>query len=115
MLKKYRTSLLIIRLSKAIGLMILIGFIVLGLASFLMNQAPVITQMSLFFAAFKWWFLIGHGLFYGVFYYAWPRWVVFVAHRKGVTPGCAQLKQAIQARVYLIGALIVFELLMLLR
>ncbi len=115
MLKKYSTSIVIIRLSKLIGLALLTSFLLLSLAPILIRHTHELASIQVFLLKFKWLFLVSHGLFYIALYGLWPKLVLLVAKQQRVTPSSDQLKQAIQSRVFVIAVLLMFELLNVLR
>ena len=114
MLKKQMTS-SIVRLMKWTLLAFFVSVIAVILGHFLLDNGHAFKDVNLFFSQFKWLFLIWHGLFYAVLYLAWPKMVLFVSHRQQVKPNPIQINRAIQARIYLVGVLLVFELLNVLR
>ena len=114
MLKK-QITLSILRLMKGILLAILVALIAVILGRALLNSGHAFKDLNLFFSQFKWLFLIWHGLFYAGLYLAWPKLVLFISHRQQVKPNPIQINRAIQARIYLVGVLLVFELLNVLR
>ena len=114
MLKKQGSS-SIVRLMKWAVLALFMSVLAGILGRALLNSGHAFKDLNLFFSQFKWLFLIWHGLFYAVLYLAWPKLVLFVSHRQQVKPNPIQINRAIQARIYLVGVLLVFELLNLLR
>ncbi len=114
MLKKQGSS-FIVRLMKWAALALFMSVLAGILGRTLLNSGHAFKDLNVFFSQFKGVFLIWHVLFYVVCYFAWPRLVLFVSNRQHARPNPIQMKRAIQARIYLVGVLLVFEGLNLLR
>ena len=114
MLKKQKIQ-SIVCLLKWILPALLMSFLAGVLGRVLLNNGHAFHNINLFFSQFKGLFLMWHGLFYACLYLAWPKLVLLVSHRQQVIPNPIQINRAIQARIYLVGVLLVFELLNLLR
>lgn len=56
-----------------------------------------------------------HGFFYAVLYFVWPFLINLLSQKQASPPGEEQLRAALNARLYLIGAFVIFEVLNLLR
>lgn len=104
MLRKYAKYSIIILIQ-------LMGIVTLTLciAPYFLNHRNNLNQWHDFFDRFQGAFLVGHGLFYMALYCSWPHLIHFLAKRQDIP------KQAMQARYYLIGTFLLFELLTLLR
>ena len=108
MLRKH-TKNLIIALFQITG----IAIATLACATLMLNHTNNLNQWHGFFTRFHSVFLIIHSLFYIAIYCLWPKLVNLLAYQQQSTPN--QIKKAMHARYYLIGAFLIFELLNLLR
>ena len=106
MLKKYARYSIVV-LIQLTGLAILTIFI----ATLMLNHTSSINHWHDFFTRFHVVFLIMHSLFYIALYCLWPGLIRLLAQQ----PNLEQINTAMRARYYLIGALLIFELLNLLR
>lgn len=84
----------------------------------LLLLAPQLIQFSSelgtindFFKAHQIGFLLCHMLFYLALYWAWPKLITGMINRRRDELDEAQIKLALQAKYYLLAALIFFELL----
>lgn len=89
--------------------------LILCIAPLLLENTSTFSNWREHFAHFKWFFLFIHTIFYALIFFAWPHLVSLYARKQEKPPNTLQLKLAIKARWYLVGALVVFELLNLLR
>ena len=110
MLKKH-SKLFIIALFQITGIAILI----LACATLMLNQTGNINHWRDFFTRFHSTFVIIHSLFYIAIYCLWPYLINMLAYRQPEPPTPKQIKKAMHARYYLIGAFLIIELLNLLR
>ncbi|MBA2650293.1 MAG: hypothetical protein H0U75_12025 [Legionella sp.] len=86
------------------------------LVALLFLLAPQFLQYSIelntanhFFQAHQMSFLIFHGLFYLALYWVWPKLITVLVGQNKLNE--SQIKMILQARVYLLAALVTFELL----
>ncbi len=114
MLKKKSLS-FILRLIKWILPVVFIILFSVALGNHLLNNGNTFKKIDAFFLQFKYLFFIWHGVFYAFLYWIWPKLILFISNQQKSTPNSVQVRCAIQARGYLIGILLVFELLNLLR
>ncbi|KTD18258.1 hypothetical protein Ljor_2564 [Legionella jordanis] len=97
----------IIGISKFILPVVLLLF----LAPQLMRFSTEISSMNDFFKIHQVGFLLCHMLFYIALYWAWPKLITGMVNRRQDELDEAQIKLALQAKYYLLAALIFFELL----
>ncbi|HAT8866571.1 TPA: hypothetical protein OUZ96_000386 [Legionella pneumophila] len=102
-----RISQFIIGISKTVVPVVLI----LLLAPQLIRFTSELNSTSHFFQNHQIHFLILHGLFYLALYGCWPRLITVLINRCHYEISDSQIKLALQARNYLLAALIFFELL----
>ena len=102
-----RISQFIIGISKTVLPVVLI----LLLAPQLIRFSSELNSASHFFQAHKINFLILHSLFYLALYWYWPKLITALRSRCHHEISDSQIKLALQARNYLLAALIFFELL----
>ena len=75
----------------------------------LLHFSPQIIQANKFFHYHQCSFLLVHGLFYLAFYYCWPRIIYFLVKRSNHLITQEQLHCALNAKWYLLTALVFFE------
>ncbi|AOU64467.1 hypothetical protein [Legionella pneumophila] len=85
--------------------------LLLLLAPFLIQFSTELSTMNDFFKTHQIGFLICHTLFYLAFYWAWPKLITGIVNQRQHELDEAQIKLALQAKYYLLAALILFELL----
>ncbi len=85
------------------------------LTPYLLSKADNLNRIQTLLANWHLTFLIMHGLFYCVLFYAWPLVVKRLCHHRGISFNSREYKEALSARWYLLSAFILFELLMLWR
>ncbi|HAT9022102.1 TPA: hypothetical protein JBB12_10485 [Legionella pneumophila subsp. pneumophila] len=85
--------------------------LLLLLAPQLMRFSTEFSSMNDFFKTHQIGFLRCHMLFYLVLYWAWPKLITSMVNRRPHELDEVQIKLALQAKYYLIAALIFFELL----
>jgi len=85
--------------------------LLLILAPQLMRFSTELNSMNDFFKAHQIGFLFCHMLFYLALYWAWPKLITGMVNRRQDELDEAQIKLALQAKYYLLSALIFFELL----
>ena len=110
MLKKYLTS----------SIIVLIQFIVLAaiaatITPLLFQNSNSLKQVNTYFILYQTTFLLGHSLFYMLFYLSWPTLVKRIAADRSIKPEHHQIDKAIQIRNYLIAIFASIELINLLR
>ncbi|EHL30503.1 hypothetical protein [Legionella drancourtii] len=110
MLKKFLKPTIIV-VVQLILLLILIAVI----SPLLLKNANSLNQLGQLIRSFKGYFLFMHGLFYASLYFLWPYLVQTILRKQVVLPTEAQLAQALKGRIYLVGILVLLELLNLLR
>lgn len=110
MLKKYLSSSIIVLFQ-----FILLGLLISICAPLLLKNNYFAQHMNLFLIHYQSIFLIGHLLFYLVFYVSWPRVVTFIATSQSDTPSTTQINKAIQVRLYLLAIFLSIELINFLR
>lgn len=110
MLKRYLSSSIIVLCQ-----FILLGIIISLCAPLLLQNSNLAQHMSIFLTRYQTIFLVSHGLFYLAFYVSWPRIVKFLAVSQPETPQAAQIKKAIQIRIYLLAIFLSIELINILR
>lgn len=86
--------------------------LLLLLAPQLMRFSIEISSMNDFLKIHHVGFLLCHMLFYIALYWAWPKLITSMINRRQDELDEAQIKVALQAKYYLLAALIFFELLM---
>ena len=110
MLKKFlRPSIIVV-----IQLILLVILIAI-LAPFLLKNTDSVNHFRQLVQHYKWTLLLTHGLFYAVLYFVWPIFINVLRQKQATPPNEQQLRFALNARLYLIGTFVVFELLNLLR
>ncbi|MFT4059660.1 MAG: hypothetical protein QM652_08940 [Legionella sp.] len=102
-----RISQFIISISKTLLPVVLI----LLLAPQFIRFSSKLNSTSHFFQNYQIHFLILHSLFYLALYWCWPRLITVLLNRCHHEISDFQIKVALQARNYLLAALIFFELL----
>lgn len=102
-----RISQFIIGISKTVLPVVLI----LLLAPQLIRFSSELNSANHFFQAHQINFLIFHSLFYLILYWCWPKLINVLSNRCHHEINDSQIKLALQARNYLLAALIFFELL----
>ena len=107
MLRKY-TIIVILQL---IGLAI----ITLLIVPIMIAHAGSLNRWHDFFTHCYRLFFIGHLLFYGALYFAWPHFISVLANRQKEHPSQKQINNAMRARYFLIASFLLIELLNLLR
>lgn len=107
MLKKH-TRHFIIALFQTTG----IAIAILACATLMLNHTSNLNQWRDFFTRCHSTFLIIHSLFYIAIYCLWPNLINLLAYQQ---PTPNQIKKAMHARYYLIGAFLIIELLNVLR
>lgn len=110
MLKKYLKSTIIVLLQFALP-----GMLLLLLAPVFLKKIHSENQWQYFLSHYQPWFFLGHILFYLMLFFLWPYGVQYLIHRQSQPPFEQHIKTAIHARIYLIAALFIFELLIWLR
>lgn len=85
--------------------------LLLLLAAQLMRFSTELSIINDFFKNHQIGFLLGHMLFYLALYWAWPKLITGMINRCQDELDEAQIKLALQAKYYLLAALILFELL----
>lgn len=106
MLKKFLKP-FIIGAIQVLLLLILIAWFV----PFLLKNTESVNQLKHLLHHYQGYFLIAHGLFYVALYYLWPSFIQHMVQKQTTPPTEGQLKKALNARLYLIGLFILFELL----
>jgi uncharacterized membrane protein YbhN (UPF0104 family) len=109
MLKKFLKPLIIVAV-QVILLLILMAFI----TPLLLKNTESVNQFNHVFQHYKWFFLIAHGVCYAALYCLWPFLIQLIIRKQSIPPTEQQLKQAMNARLYLLALFILFELLHLL-
>ena len=110
MLRKYaKTSIIVVIQLFAWSILLLL------ITPFLIQQRNHLADWHNFFESKHTLFFLSHGLFYVSLYIAWPHVIHFLAHREITKPSAQQIKNALGARYYLLGAFLLFELLNLMR
>ena len=110
MLKKFlRPSIIVV--IQLILLVILIAII----TPFLLKNTDSLNHLRQLVQHYKWPLLMTHGLFYAALYFLWPLLINLLSQKQAMPPREEQLKFALNARLYLIGIFILFEVLNLLR
>ncbi|BCZ97747.1 hypothetical protein SCZ71_12755 [Legionella pneumophila serogroup 1] len=89
--------------------------LLLLLAPQLMRFSTEFSSMNDFFKTHQICFLLYHMLFYLALYWAWPKLITGMVNRRQHELDEAQIKLAVQARGYLLTALVFFELMVLWR
>lgn len=110
MLKKYLSSSIIVLFQ-----FILLGIVIALCAPLLVQNSNLAQHINIFLTRYQPIFLLIHSLFYLAFYVLWPRIVKFIAVSQPETPQAAQIKKAIQIRIYLLAIFLSIELINLLR
>ncbi|MCW8443098.1 hypothetical protein OQJ05_03400 [Fluoribacter gormanii] len=85
--------------------------LLLLLAPQLTRFSTEISSMNNFFKIYQVGFLLCHMLFYLALYWAWPKLITGMINRRQDELDETQIKLALQAKYYLLTALIFFELL----
>lgn len=85
------------------------------LTPYILNSTHKLTNIQGFLRNWDTFFLVIHGLFYCLLYFAWPTLVKRLCKNKTIEVNGIEYKQAVDARWYLLSAFILFELLMLWR
>lgn len=85
--------------------------LLLLLAPLLLQFSSEFGEANHFFQIHQVSFLIFHLLFYLVLFWGWPKLVFHLAHRNENELDVSQIKLALQARYYLLAALVLLELL----
>lgn len=110
MLKKFLQPSIIVAIQ-----LILLAILIVCITPFLLRNTDSLNQFREFVQHFKWALLMTHGLFYAALYYAWPLFINLVSQKQASPPSAQQRRCALTARLYLIGAFVIFEVLHLLR
>ncbi len=110
MLKKYLSSSIIVLFQ-----FILLGIVIVICAPLLLQNSNLAQHINIFLTHYQPIFLVSHGLFYLAFYVSWPKVVKFIAVSQPETPHAAQIKKAIQIRIYLLAIFLSIELINFLR
>ena len=106
MIKKYvRRSIIAIM---QWGLLLVLALL---LATLMLHHTNQINNGRDFLQSHHAFFLIVHMLFYIALFIAWPRMIRLLAKYQTELPTLAQMKKALHARYYLIGAFLLIELL----
>ena len=92
-----------------------IAILMLLIAPLLLKNTGSLNHWHEFFIHFQVLFFLSHALFYIVLYCSWPRIFQSLANRQPEPPSVKQIRVAMQARNYLIGTFLLFELLNLVR
>ncbi|WP_256593820.1 hypothetical protein [Legionella feeleii] len=82
---------------------------------FLLRNTDSLNQFRQLVQHFKWPLLLIHVLFYAALYGAWPFLINLLRQKHACSPDEGQLRCALNVRLYLIGAFVIFEVLNLLR
>jgi hypothetical protein len=93
----------------------LLAILMVFITPLLLKNTDSWNHLHKVFQHFKWVLLILHLLFYAALYYLWPLGIKRICQKQIPTPNKAQMKCALNARFYLIGVFILFEILNLLR
>lgn len=110
MLKKFLRPTIIVA-AQVILLLILMTF----LTPLLIKNSSSLIRFHQLLQNYKWFFLIIHGIGYMALYFFWPFLIQLIVRKQITMPDEGQLTQALNARLYLIGLFVLFELLHLLR
>ena len=110
MLKKYLKSSIIVLIQIAV-----LAVLAALLVPLLLSNTDSFNHSRTFFAHYKFVFLFIHGAFYLALYFLWPLWVRLLVNRNPNKVSLTQIEKALNARTYLVGALLTFELLHFLR
>lgn len=110
MLKKYLRSTIIV-ITQAI-LPITALFL---LAPYLLQRTENLQKLQVFLSDWNLLFLSIHALFYCLIFFMWPAFIRHLCRRRQIKINASELKQAIDARCYLLSAFILLELFMLWR
>lgn len=94
---------------------VLLALLIFCLAPVFLENTNILNHWRIHFQHLKWLFLSFHGTFYVCIWFGWPLLVRLIVSKRECQPSDTQFKIAIQARYYLIGALIILEALSLLR
>ncbi|PJE14459.1 hypothetical protein [Legionella sp.] len=94
---------------------ILLVILILCITPFLLQNADSLNHFRQVISHFKWPLLIIHGFFYTLLYFLWPLLINVLSRQQATPPSDEQRRGALNARLYLIGAFIIFECLNLLR
>ncbi|HHF0529624.1 hypothetical protein [Legionella waltersii] len=110
MLKKFLRPSIIVAIQ-----LILLAILIICITPFLLRNTDSLNHFRQLVQHFKWALLMIHGLFYAVLYFAWPFLINLLSQKQASSPSEEQLRCALNARFYLIGAFVIFEVLNLLR
>lgn len=110
MLKKFLRPSIIVAIQ-----LILLAILIVCITPFLLRNTDSLNHFRQLVQHFKWALLMAHGLFYAVLYFAWPFLINLLSQKHASSPSEEQLRCALNARIYLIGAFVIFEVLNLLR
>ena len=110
MLKKFLRPSIIVVIQ-----VILLAILIACITPFLLRNTDSLNQFRQLIQHLKWALLITHGLFYAALYFAWPLLINLLCQKQGSPPGEGQRRAALNARLYIIGTFVIFELLNLLR
>ena len=110
MLKKFLRPSIIVAIQ-----LILLAILIACITPFLLRNTDSLNQFRQLVQHFKWALLMTHALFYAVLYFAWPFLINLLSQKQASPPGEEQRRCALNARLYLIGTFVIFEVLNLLR
>ncbi|EHL29738.1 hypothetical protein [Legionella drancourtii] len=110
MLKKFLKPSIIVVIQ-----VILLVIFILCITPFLLKNIDSLNHFRQLIQQFKWPLLLIHGVFYTLLYFLWPLLIKVLSRRQAIPPSDEQRRGALNARLYLIGAFIIFECLNLLR
>lgn len=94
---------------------ILLVILILCITPFLLKNTDSLNHFRQVMLRFKWPLLLIHGFFYILLYFLWSLLINVLSRQQVTPPSNEQLRGALNARLYLIGAFIIFECLNLLR
>lgn len=102
------------------SIIVLIQFVTLGIlvaivSSIFLNHTKLLNQWHGFFSQFKLAFLLYHTLFYAALFLFWPWLIAIYVRHQPQKPNAIQVAKAMHMRIYLVGVLVLFECLTLLR